>query len=115
MSVLLSILLLAVCAAFAAGGVVPEGSLNACVYGSCAVGCLVGGRMASVRGKGSGPLSGAAAGLMAALLLGVTGFLLYSGMEPGRCAAVSVCCLFGGVLSGLPGRGGRGKRKHQRA
>jgi len=52
---------------------------------------------------------------MAALLLGVTGFLLYSGMEPGRCAAVSVCCLFGGVLSGLPGRGGRGKRKHQRA
>lgn len=110
-SAMLAVFLVAVSALLASAGIVPERGLDGSVLAACGLGCLLGGRLSAAWGRRGGLLAGAAVGLAAASLLGLTGVLLYGGIDPERCAAVAAACLVGGSISGVMGRGGRGKRR----
>ena len=102
--------LLGVCAILIGSGVIPEKAGEGGVLMACAVGCMVGGCVA-VRGRNRGTLLwGLAAGAIVAAILWVSGFLLYDGLDGGRCAAVSAACLCGGGLAGVLG-GGKKRRR----
>lgn len=108
-SALAAVLLLGLCAVLIGVGTIPEKAGEGGVLLACAFGSLVGGRVAVGR-KGSGTLLwGLGIGTAMAAVLGVSGFLLYNGLESGRCAAVSGACLCGGGLAGA--LGGKKRRR----
>ena len=108
-SVLTAVVLLGVCAVLISGGVIPEVAGEGGVLLACALGCLVGGRVAVGAGSGAPLLWGVASGGVTAVVLGVSGFLLYGDLESARCAAVGGACLCGGGLSGV--LGGKKRRR----
>lgn len=102
---------LGVCAVLVAAGIIPEQGMDACVLLSCVAGTLVGGRMA-LKGVRKGTLLwGLCGGALTAVMLGLSGFLLYDGVDWRRCAMVGCACLCGGGLAGALGRGGNKRRR----
>ena len=109
-SVGVAMALLGICAILIGSGAIPEKAGEGGVLVACAVGCLVGGCVV-VCGRSRGTLLwGLMAGAATAAVLGVSGFLLYDGLDGGRCAAVSAACLCGGGLAGVLG-GGKKRRR----
>lgn len=105
-----SVFLLGICAVMTAVGAIPEGGSDGWVLSSCAAGSFVGGR-ATVCGKGKGVLVWSlGVAVLTAVVLGLTGFLLYGGLEMQRCIAVSAACLCGGGLSAVMG-GARDRKR----
>lgn len=108
---LVAVFLLGVCAVMVTAAVISERWIDVCVLLACAVGTLIGGRIALRGGRKATLLSGLGSGLLAAALLGVSGLLLYGELEMGRCIAVSCACLGGGGVAGLLGRSGGKKHR----
>ena len=103
------VVLLGVCAMLINGGVVPEQLGEGCVLVVCAVGCLVGGWLAASKNADGALVWGILNGGFVAIVLGVSGFLLYGEIENGRCMAVGGACLCGGGLAGV--LGGKKRRR----
>ena len=101
-------LLLGVCALLIGAGVIPERAGEGSVLLSCALGCVMGGRVTVCKKEVGTLVWGLVVGGMTAVVLGVSGVLLYGALDGGRCVAIGGGCLCGGGLAG--GLGGRKRR-----
>lgn len=112
-TVAISVFGVGVGAVMIAAGVLPERAGDGCVLIACAVGSMIGiCTVVQERGKNKMIVSiGLAA--MASVVLGVSGILLYGGIEAERCFAVCAACLCGGGLAGAIGGRKRVKKGHK--
>ena len=112
-ALVISVLLVGIGAVMISTGIVPERVGDGCVLLACAVGSLLGAGVAA-RGRGKDKLIvSIGVAMMAAVALGVSGILLYGGIDLGRCIAECAACLCGGGLAGVIGGGRRAKRGYK--
>lgn len=108
--VLGTMLLVGICAVLIVTGVLPGRAGDGGVLLACAVGGMIGGRLAA-RGQGRGGLLySVGAAVLSAIIFGVSGFLLYNDFEIERCITITGACLCGGGLAGITGTGRRKRR-----
>lgn len=108
---LAAVLLLGLCSALVAAAVIPERGMEGCVLGCCAVGAMLGTAI-GVRGSGKRKLlNGVCTGAAMAVVLGVSGFLLYRELDAVWGMAVAAACVLGGAVAGILSRNKGRKRR----
>ena len=102
-AVAFAVFLVGVGAVLMTTGVLPQQAGDGCVLLACGGGSMIG-ACAAVRGRGEGKkIVSIGVVAMAAVVLGVSGILLYGGVKLERCFAVCAACLCGGGLAGVIG------------
>lgn len=93
--------LLAIGAALIVSGVLTQRHMDGWVIACCGIGVFFGVCIPRKRGGGGGMLGPIGVGVGTATILTVSGFFLYSEINPQRFGAVVLACLCGGGLAGV--------------
>jgi len=106
-----TVILLGLCSVLIASAIIPQRGMDSCVLGCCVTGVFLGGSYAVRRGGKRGALRGIGVGAGVAIILGVSGILLYSSLEIPWCIGMIFACILSGAISGVTYAGRRKRRR----